>query len=335
MQDVAEQMRQAAGDMSRNDPENAARSSERAAEGLRRLEGQMRGDSADARRRASADLQTEAQQIAQEQRRITSEAERLEKSGAVANADARRRLAADKDRLAERVDALQREAQRLGGQEGRGQDASQARDAARRMEKEQIGERMREGARQLRDGNTQPSGGAEGQLARVMEQVLETLGGTASAEARQMADQIEQSRQTRAQLDALEARMREAQGKGQREADKARLAYEQALQRTRDSLGPAPPASQRPAGGGGSTPETHEFSRSAPGTEAFKQDRSGWESLRKAVDRALEARDAAASRRLARALGEDRLAAGGSERVPEQYRRLVARYYESLGRIRK
>ena len=36
--------------------------------------------------------------------------------------------------------------------------------------------------------------------------------------------------------------------------------------------------------GGGSTPEQHEWSRSAPGNEAFKQDFDRWESLRKDVD---------------------------------------------------
>jgi hypothetical protein len=41
------------------------------------------------------------------------------------------------------------------------------------------------------------------------------------------------------------------------------------------------------------------------------------------------------SRRLAKALGEDRLNAGGSDRVPEQYRQLVAKYYESLARVKK
>ena len=85
----------------------------------------------------------------------------------------------------------------------------------------------------------------------------------------------------------------------------------------------------------GSTPEEQGSSRSAPGTEAFKQDRSRWESLRQNVDRALEEHDAAVSRQLAKTLGEDRLTVGGSERVPEQYRRLVAKYYESLARVKK
>ena len=68
-----------------------------------------------------------------------------------------------------------------------------------------------------------------------------------------------------------------------------------------------------------------------PGTEAFKQDFSKWESLRKDVD----SRSSATRRRFAsasRRSSQDRLSAGGSERVPDAYRRLIARYYESLAR---
>jgi hypothetical protein len=41
------------------------------------------------------------------------------------------------------------------------------------------------------------------------------------------------------------------------------------------------------------------------------------------------------SRRLGKVLGEQRLSAGGSQRVPEQYRHLVAKYYESLAKVKK
>ena len=44
-----------------------------------------------------------------------------------------------------------------------------------------------------------------------------------------------------------------------------------------------------------STPEQEEFSHSAPGTEAFKQDRSDWESLRRDLDTALEKYEATVS----------------------------------------
>jgi hypothetical protein len=53
------------------------------------------------------------------------------------------------------------------------------------------------------------------------------------------------------------------------------------------------------------------------------------------VDRTLEQHDVDVSRRLAWVIGEDRLNGGGSERIPEQYRRLVAKYYESLARVKK
>ncbi len=68
------------------------------------------------------------------------------------------------------------------------------------------------------------------------------------------------------------------------------------------------------------------------GTEAFKQDFTRWESLRKDVDSALERYEAAIVARAARRSLQDRLSAGGSDRVPDEYRQLIARYYESLAR---
>jgi hypothetical protein len=89
------------------------------------------------------------------------------------------------------------------------------------------------------------------------------------------------------------------------------------------------------SGAAGTTPEQHEWSQADPGTQSYKQDFSGWQSLRKEIDLALERTEAAASARLARRVAEDRLSAGGSDRVPDAYRRLIARYYESLAGTRK
>jgi hypothetical protein len=322
-------MRRAADDMRRNDGESAAQSGQRAAEQLRRVEGQMRGaGGADGRQRAAADLQSEAQQIAEEQRRIAAEAERMEKSGQGGDDDARRRLAADKDRLADRVDNLQREAARLGQQKG-GDESSRAREAAGTLDKGKVGERMRDTAQQMRDG-ARPSAGAEQQLASTLDRVVDTLGGASSADTRKLAEQLDQSRQIRERLDGLEAQLKAAEGKNDGRTEGLRQEYERELGRARETLGRQPGGSDQRDGSRGSTPEGQEFSRSAPGTEAFKQDRSRWQSLRNDVDRALEEHDAAVSKRLAKTLGEDRLNGGGSDRVPEQYRRLVARYYESL-----
>ena len=85
---------------------------------------------------------------------------------------------------------------------------------------------------------------------------------------------------------------------------------------------------------GGSTPEQHEYSESAPGREAFKNDFSGWERLRKDVELALERREAAIAEKLAGKRSQDRLAAGAADGVPEDYRALVAKYFESLARTK-
>lgn len=335
---AASQMGQAAGDMRRDDRDSAAQRGQRAADALRRLEQQMRGGQADAGQRA-ADLQAEAQQIAQEQRRIAAEAERMEQGGDAGQADARRRLAADKDRLSERVDALQREADRLGGEQAAGGEAAtRAREASARLERENVGDRMRDTAQRLRDG-ARPSGTGEQQLARTLDDVVRALGGAASDDARALAEQLDRSRQTRERLDALEAQMRQAEAGGdapsKERLEALREEYGRELARARDGLGRQPQAGMSPESGRGSTPEQHEFSRSAPGTEAFKQDRGNWSDLRRSLDHALEAHDEAVSRKLARMIGEDRLNAGGSDRVPDGYRELVARYYESLARVKR
>ena len=332
MQSALEQMRRASNDMRRDDAASAAQNSERAAEQLRQLEQQMRGGTADGRQRAAADLQAEAQQIAEEQRRIAAEAERMEKTGQAGDADARRRLAADKDRLSERIDNLKHEAERLGREKGAGEESARAREAAGALEKGNVGERMRETAQQMRDG-AKPSGQSEQQLARALDDVVDKLGGTASADARKLAGQLDRSREIRERLDKLEEQIRQAEGRKDGELDKLRQEYARELGRARDMVGRQPDGGRD--GARGSTPEEQQFSRSAPGTEAFKQDRSRWEALRKDLDRALEEHDADVSRRLGKTLGEDRLNAGGSDRVPEQYRRLVAKYYESLARTKK
>jgi hypothetical protein len=329
MRSALEQMRRASNDMRRDDAASAAQNSERAAEQLRQLEQQMRGGTPDARQRAAADLQSEAQQIAEEQRRIAAEAERMEKSAQSGDPDARRRLAADKDRLSDRVDSLKQAAERLGREKGAGDESARAREAAGTLEKEKVGQRMRESAQQMRDG-TKPSGQSEQQLARTLDGVVDKLGGAASAEARKLAEQLDRSREIRGKLDELEAHMRQAEGRKDGELEKLRQQYDRELGRAREMLGQQTEGGRD--GARGTTPEEQQFSRSAPGTEAFKQDRSRWESLRKDLDRALEEHDADVSRRLAKTHGEDRLNAGGSDRVPEQYRRLVAKYYESLAR---
>jgi hypothetical protein len=121
-----------------------------------------------------------------------------------------------------------------------------------------------------------------------------------------------------------------AAGGSDRDVQRLRDQYQRELQRAQDAL-------RRLEGGstgdlGGATPEQHEFSRSAPGTQAFKQDRSDWESLRRNLDSALEKYEASISDRLSRTESKDRFSAGGSDRVPDAYSQLISRYFESLAK---
>jgi hypothetical protein len=353
---ASDQMRSAAGELRRDDPNAAAESGERAAEQLRRIEQRMRGGSAEAKQRAASDVQVEAQQIAQEQRRIAAEAERLAAGSGSAAAEARRRLADDKNRLAGRVDELERAARQLSQSEGSRKTGSALGEAARDLERDRVADRMRDTAKQMRDPAGTPNGAlgqTEREIARALERVADKLDDTGgSAEARQLASQLDQTRAIRDRLQRLEQQMRDAEGRergaaggargeagtgqgggrgqaqGASEVRRLQEEYRRELERARQALGQL--NGQPQSGGGGSTPEQQEFSRSAPGTEAFKQDRSGWESLRKNLDLALEKYEAAASERLARRNLEDRFSAGGSERVPEGYRRHIAKYFESL-----
>ncbi|OFW11537.1 MAG: hypothetical protein A3H96_22800 [Acidobacteria bacterium RIFCSPLOWO2_02_FULL_67_36] len=371
MRQASEQMRSAASELRRDDPARAAENGQRAADELRRMERRLGGGRGDARDRSS-EVQLEAQQIAQEQRRIAAESERLEKSGAGAAADAKRRLASDKERLAGRVEDLQRSAQQSARGSMPDAAASLA-EAARDLERERIAERMRESAKRMQaPGGQQPGQAAEDRkIARTLDSVAEKLGGSASAGSKQLSQQLDRTREIRDRLNRLEQQMRDAaareqskgpaqpgsrspqgergrqgrdatqgsrgtSGSGQAGSELQRLQaeYQRELQRARDALDRLGKGQQR-TGLDMATPEEQEFSRSAPGTEAFKQDRSGWESLRKDVDLALEKHEAAISDRLAGRQAQDRLSAGGSERVPESYRSVIARYYESLARVKK
>jgi hypothetical protein len=105
--------------------------------------------------------------------------------------------------------------------------------------------------------------------------------------------------------------------------------YNKELQRTRDLMDRLQRGTPD-SGGRMTTPEEHEWSRSAPGTEAFKQDYTAWQSLSGDVARALERAEASVAGRLSNALAKDRLRAGGSERIPDAYRKRVSKYFESI-----
>ena len=367
VRDALQQMREAAAQGQRQDAANAAAKGQEAADALRRAESRMQNGAPDAQKRALGDVQLESQQIAQAQQRIADEAERLDREGG-GTSDARRRLANDKERLADRVDALQQAVERLPA----------AGEAARDLQAQQLGNRMRSGAQQLRNGRSRGrTAPAEQQAADALERVARKLGATdaggakgdrQNGDTRQLAGDLDEVRDARDRVARLEKQMREMQGQaqasrgnqsagskpaspasagsgearggqsqrgsqggGQSADDVAALQQQldRELARTRDLLQRLQRGSPQ-SGGRMTTPEEHEWSRSAPGTEAFKQDYAAWQSLTTDVAKALERAESSAASRLSAALARDRLRAGGSERVPDAYRRQVSRYFESL-----
>jgi hypothetical protein len=265
-------------------------------------------------------------------------------------------LSGEKEQLADRVDALQRGIGELAKTQTEGGIAH----AARELEREQIGRRMREGAKQIRDGAGSAAG--EEQIAQTLDKVVQQLGTDRTA-GRAAGDQLDRTRGIRDRLDQLERQIAEAEarqrgGTGQRstpppdqrggarggegagrsgadsELERLRQEYTKELQHAKEALGRMQQSAPQ-TGLGGTTPEKHEWSKADPGTQGYKQDFSAWQSLRKDINLALERTEAAASAQLARQAAQDRLSAGGSDRVPDAYKKLIAKYYESLARPKK
>ena len=367
-----EQMREAAEQGRREDAAGAAAKGEEAARALRKAESQLQNGSADGRRRALGDLQLESQQIAEAQQRIADEAARLDREGG-GTADARRRLAGEKERLADRVDSLRDAARRFAeGKETKETKETKelgdaADEAARQLESQKIGSRMRTGAQALRDSKDGKAAPPEQQLADALDSVARKMNGAdaggAKGEAQRLGEQLDDVRQARDRLARLEKEIRDgartpekagqpgragqagpegrqgqrgSQGDGQGSGDMSRLQqeYNKELQRTRELMDRVQRGTPE-SGKGTSTPEQHEWSRSAPGTEAFKQDYAAWQSLAADVARALERAEASVAGRLSSAAAKDRLRAGGSDRVPDGYKPRVSKYFESIATRKK
>jgi hypothetical protein len=92
---------------------------------------------------------------------------------------------------------------------------------------------------------------------------------------------------------------------------------------------------ENPGMPGGNSDEGWWRSFSAPGTEAFKQDFSRWESLKKNLLVALEDVETKLSGEIRELENKQRLNAGGHSAVSEPYRALVEKYYRSLAAPRR
>jgi archaellum component FlaC len=364
MREASEQMRSAAAELRRNDPRQASENSEKALDKLNDLENQLRSGQPDERRRALGDLTLEARQLADAQRGIANEARRLGDPKAQSG-EALRRLAGDEERLADRLQQMERETRTLAaGEPGDSDDRQALNDAASEMTRQQLERRMRESASRMREaagdqgrpaqGNeknakNQPRPGEQGtdekQIADALDALAKQLGrvsGGGNADSQELSDQLAQAQRSEQQMKDIGQRVEQLKQQIQQLQDSkgGQQGESDQLSKLQDDLQKALKEGERlmeqvgrsSGEGYGLTPQGQQLSSSAPGTESYKQDFSRWDSLKKNISLALEQLQVSLAQQLAEKENRERLNAGGDNRVPEEYRELVDRYYQSLAK---
>ena len=196
-------------------------------------------------------------------------------------------------------------------------------------------------------GEGQRANAQEGQaIARELDRLSERLGAAngQGGESDQLTEQLSRIRDLREQLSQMERQLSELSKNGEGQGQQS---GERSSQKGQNSQGQG-----QPTGNGDNapwdgardlvdnvrreleyeTPTADEFNpgRSAPGTEAWKQDFAQWDELKVQLAAALERAENSAAARLRNQQSKDRLNAGTAQGVPEQYRRLVDDYYRAL-----
>ena len=328
LQRVAENMQNAVSELRRGNAQRASERGAEAAEGLRDIEQQMRGSQPDDRRRAIGEMQLESRQLADAQRRLSGQGQ---PDGA--DADTRRRRAGEQTRLAERTERLEESVRQLAGGTSQGREREALNDAVEELNEARLSERMREAARQ---GAAPAREGQE--IAKSLERLGDTLS-TASGvsdEAQRLSEELAKIRELREQLADLDRQLAEVREReGERSAPDGRGRGEQqntqGNQQWRDARELLQQL-QKDADLEVDAPAANGFNPglSAPGTEAWKQDFAAWDVLKVQMASALERAERTTAARLREQQSQDRLNAGASQSVPEQYRRLVEKYFRAL-----
>jgi len=311
LREISEEMRDAAGDLRNQDPQQASARGSKAGEQLRGLEQKMQGARPEERRRALGDMQLEARQLADAERRLGNEASRT--AAGAAGEDARRRLAAEQERLADRTERLGQSVKEL-AKSGEADERQAMGEAGREIDQQKLADRMRESAQAMRSpsATASPSARATGdktgdkqvegpeELARALDQVADRLGaatGSRDGETARLSEQLSQTQELRDRLERLQRSMGELEKQGAQSA--------QGAQGTKGAPGAKPGA------------EGQEGSSGQQGSSAGG--RGGVERLQRDVDNQL--RDA---QKLAEEIGKQNpgMAKGGT--TPEQWQRSVS-----------
>jgi hypothetical protein len=370
LREASEEMRGAASELRREDPSQASARSGQALDRLRSLERQMQGQAPDERRRALGDLQLEARQMADRQRQLAEQAGRQKGRANEASlaqmAAEQERLAERADRLRDEAQALgaAKGAPRPGDRNNPAEAARSLRDARVGERMRELAKEMRNAAPRP-DANASRTGETAREVARALDRAAEQLGAAANgrdAKDSKLADTLARSRDVREHLEDLQRRideLRKGEGQqgarqpgqanqpgaragarpapgqaGSRNAELERLQREYAEQ-VREAARLEREVSEQPGAsdggrGDGSTPEGQMMVRSAPGTEAFKQDFSQWEVLHQQVTLRLERLEATLSQKLLERALRDRLPGGAADEAPGSYRQAVDKYFKAL-----
>ena len=236
--------------------------------------------------------------------------------------------------------------------------------AGRQASEGRAGQAGEERAGQAGEGRAgqpqQPGAAREGQaIATALDRLAERLGSAngQSEASQQLSEQLSRIRELREQLTSLDRQLAElkngppgegregqpqegagsqsgAQGSRGQGGDGAQNgSTDQPWEEARQLLGEL----RNETGSNIEAPSAEGFNpgRSAPGTEGWKQDFAKWDELRTEIAASLERAESSAAARLRDQQSKDRLSAGGSQAVPEQYRRLVDKYYEALASKRE
>ncbi len=210
-----------------------------------------------------------------------------------------KRLAEDLSRtreLRERLGELQRQMAELGRQGKAGDQPGQTDDG--RQSAQQSGERSPSSGQSGQQGSQSSNGRGNGEP------------GTSANTARGEAGDRERGERAR-QIGALRQRyLEELRRAGQTD------------ERIRE-LSPS-------TNGYGATPEGQGMVSSAPGTEAFKQDFTRWETLHRELTLGLERLESDLSQRVIDKAAKDRLRSGSADRTPVEYRSSVDKYFRTL-----
>lgn len=192
---------------------------------------------------------------------------------------------------------------------------------------------MQGAASELRRQDAQQASERGTRALERLRELEQQLGGTpdeGGGKSQQLSEQLSRIRDMREQLSELERQVTDA-AKGSQPGEGARG-------QTRGGEGDAPFAGARELleemrrGLQYRTAAAEGFNpgRSAPGTESFKQDVARWDELKVQLAAALERAESTTAAQLRGQQATDRLNAGASQGVPEQYRRLVDDYYRAL-----